>query len=468
MIMTCEDPVAQSRTMKSSMSENVRKLWKKVKRRYGQISLAVPQHYISNLPADPLDFKRLYPSMYAAVFVDAAHVPSQVLSEKLMRMEGSFNCRGNAILDAREQLSSSGGLSPSSSLGGGVERMANCMLDGMSRMQQMQSDMMAHMMGYNAESPLKLLMEGTPRGTRPIHSIEDGAENSPIGRRGLYLQDDRTPLASERAPSATAIVGAESPPSLASVESPSPAPSTAIVGAESGAEGAVPPTEAVVIAAPTEVVAAKSPPKVVAVSPQNSGKSVLEMVEHLENRNRARHAVAKLAKQANIGEGVVGAALQMLEDGETADDANSGVAAGGSKKRPSATSKPRSKKKAKSVADVEKTVAVVKPDDVAKPEAIVAKTDAIVAKSVADVVKTKAIVATTAAVVKPDDVAKPVRFSLPAYCFERSRSQIMCRTGLRGPGQSFRLSYGDGADTVEIAEKKAIAWVREQRSLQSV
>ena len=36
------------------------------------------------------------------------------------------------------------------------------------------------------------------------------------------------------------------------------------------------------------------------------------------------------------------------------------------------------------------------------------------------------------------------RFQKAAFTVERSRSQVLCRTGLRGPGQSWIIKYGQG------------------------
>ena len=57
---------------------------------------------------------------------------------------------------------------------------------------------------------------------------------------------------------------------------------------------------------------------------------------------------------------------------------------------------------------------------------------------------------------------KPVRFGKPGFAVERSRSQVMCRTGLRGVGQSHRIGLGEGEayDSEESAVAVARAWVR--------
>ena len=49
----------------------------------------------------------------------------------------------------------------------------------------------------------------------------------------------------------------------------------------------------------------------------------------------------------------------------------------------------------------------------------------------------------------------------PSFSVERSRSQALCRTGLRGPGQSHRIPYGPGRDcpTEAAAVRQANAWV---------
>ena len=62
-----------------------------------------------------------------------------------------------------------------------------------------------------------------------------------------------------------------------------------------------------------------------------------------------------------------------------------------------------------------------------------------------------------------------VRFAAPSYTVERSRSQALCRTGLRGPGQSFKIKFREGEEHDE--EKSAVAagirWVvRERKRVQ--
>ncbi len=47
------------------------------------------------------------------------------------------------------------------------------------------------------------------------------------------------------------------------------------------------------------------------------------------------------------------------------------------------------------------------------------------------------------------------RFSPPCWGNERSRLQIMCRTGFRGLGQSHRITYDDNKLSFEKAKKKA-------------
>ena len=57
----------------------------------------------------------------------------------------------------------------------------------------------------------------------------------------------------------------------------------------------------------------------------------------------------------------------------------------------------------------------------------------------------------------------------PSMSNEASRSQVLCRTGLKGKGQSHRISYGAGDGLTKAA---AIAagkkWVKEQNVLQGL
>ena len=59
---------------------------------------------------------------------------------------------------------------------------------------------------------------------------------------------------------------------------------------------------------------------------------------------------------------------------------------------------------------------------------------------------------------------------MPNYAVERSRSQVLCRTGFRGPGQSVKLGYGKGE--AFTSEKRAVAaakkWVAAERAKQGL
>jgi hypothetical protein len=70
---------------------------------------------------------------------------------------------------------------------------------------------------------------------------------------------------------------------------------------------------------------------------------------------------------------------------------------------------------------------------------------------------------------KPSGSKGEARFKKPGFSVEWSRNQVMCRTGLRGTGQSFRISFGVGADhpTVDAAVDAARAWVEKAIKSQS-
>jgi hypothetical protein len=53
-----------------------------------------------------------------------------------------------------------------------------------------------------------------------------------------------------------------------------------------------------------------------------------------------------------------------------------------------------------------------------------------------------------------------------AYAFEESRKQIMCRTGLGGPGSTFRIEFkgaGGRDKAIELADK----WCKKENSRQA-
>ena len=58
---------------------------------------------------------------------------------------------------------------------------------------------------------------------------------------------------------------------------------------------------------------------------------------------------------------------------------------------------------------------------------------------------------------------KPARLSKACYSVAWSRNQVMCRTGVRGPGQSHRIQFGAGTahKTLDSAVAAARIWVQE-------
>ena len=64
----------------------------------------------------------------------------------------------------------------------------------------------------------------------------------------------------------------------------------------------------------------------------------------------------------------------------------------------------------------------------------------------------------------------PVRFDKPKYAVERTRNQVLCRTGYRGPGQSIQLKFGEGAKFANEAQAIAAAkkWLVEERRRQGL
>ena len=61
----------------------------------------------------------------------------------------------------------------------------------------------------------------------------------------------------------------------------------------------------------------------------------------------------------------------------------------------------------------------------------------------------------------PSSQAMGERFCEPCISMERSRCQVLCRTGFRGPGQSWVLKYGPGKTHRDEAAalKAAQAWL---------
>ena len=58
----------------------------------------------------------------------------------------------------------------------------------------------------------------------------------------------------------------------------------------------------------------------------------------------------------------------------------------------------------------------------------------------------------------------------PFFSVERSRDQVMCRTGLGGPGSSLKMPYGKGAKYASeaAAVKVAMVWVEKEKKRQGL
>ena len=101
---------------------------------------------------------------------------------------------------------------------------------------------------------------------------------------------------------------------------------------------------------------------------------------------------------------------------------------------------------------VGKPPAIGKPPAVAKPSAVGVGMPPAVAKP------------QPPAVAKPPAVGKAsaVGKAKPTWSHEGSRTQYLCRTGVKGPGQSHAIKYGDGIMTKEGARLEAVRWVAEK------
>ena len=68
---------------------------------------------------------------------------------------------------------------------------------------------------------------------------------------------------------------------------------------------------------------------------------------------------------------------------------------------------------------------------------------------------------------KKTDSAEKKRFSKPKFSIEWSRNQIMCRSGLRGPGESQKIRWGSGEECANMksAQKLANKWLKDNPPL---
>jgi len=216
--------------------------------------------------------------------------------------------------------------------------------------------------------------------------------------------------------------------------------------------------------------------------PKAREPSADELLDAIIQRDAERAEAAKVAAAAKRAAAAAAkkeaAQLEKAEAAKAAEAAKEAAPADGEAKlpvkagakppavaKPSAVGKPRGKRPAVGKA-VGMPPAIGKPPAVAKPSAVgVGKPPAVAKPSAVGVGMPPAVAKhQPPAVAKPPAVGKAsaVGKAKPTWSHEGSRTQYLCRTGVKGPGQSHAIKYGDGIMTKEGARLEAVRWVAEK------
>jgi len=418
--MKPEDALRQPTTAKTAFQDQVYKHWKKMRRR-SKDSKNEPKDLMTVLPAAPIEFKILNPVAYEKLYSDSSPVSCKEDVALLAKMESSFPVRGNGRESETTQTLA-------------CRDPMSLFADGIGRMQSMQELMMKHVLNYNNQPALLTLMGGAA--PTPSLEIMGGAATTPNSRPAmLALGNGRVDDGSR-------------PPALAAGQAPSPDKASAAAPSDAGA-GATAPPDAGASGAPG--AAASEPTDAGATAAPDAGRKrsaasvAISMVEQLEDRNKQRKQKAKETK----------AAAKSEKPKDTKPEPADAADTSGKK----SCKKGKGKKKKKKISKKGKGCR---------------KTDSTTATTAAgvDSTATTALVlpTTTAAGVGPKRIeevlkSRGARFSPPGYSIEASRSQLMCRTGFRGLGQSCRIPFGNDhtCKDLQSAKSAAEAWLVEVR-----
>ena len=406
------------------------------------------------------EYRLRFPALFASVFPDQGPVPSKVHAYKLAHVDASFKCRK----DGESQIAPScPTLSLQSPNMAGIGAFANCLVDGLRGLQESQHQMVSMFMGNPVGGSHAL---GRPALTksRSLLALAQSSDLQP-------MQFNRQPLALANA-SGTQMQYEFSRPPCVQVAALQRLPSS---GSDSqrrddsqsndsqrrdSLQEAVPLGDVADSEPNTSPVALE--PKassVVAVPiaaplPGTNAKASFEersiaMLGMLEKRDKEKKEAAAKAKAEAKAEAKAVATLTAKAAPAAAEAAP--AAAEAAPAAPSAVAKAAPKVKATS-----KSKAKATPTPKEKAKATPTPKPITPCKRKADAEE-------------PPSTEK-VRFQMPHFGHEQSRSQFMCRTGFRGKGETETLKYGPGQKYANEAVARATAkeWVHHQFVVQGL
>ena len=403
-----------------------------------------PSVFIKKLPTMVDEFRARYPNMHSTVFSEGEPVPSRLSSAHLSEIQTSYGCRNNGKFAAGKFAAASSSVVPHGTVdgtsGGGLASMMQTMMMLMHQQAQQQQQ------PRHSERDIELTFgrRGSTGPERAVRGIADLAPRSeiPVAPRATFRRAITFDESLDR-------------PSLESPVQPS-AETTLALRARAQRIQNTPPTPVPIGDGPPlgEDVWQQAPPlqlhvgasQTAADGTLGTGKPLASSLRLLnaacENAAKKESAAKEAAKEAKANKKKQGA-----------DDKNDGASQGQSIDAMPKPKRLRIRGKTPPPPmpkDGEKNASegVVQPGGDAAPR--------LAAPAIYSIAGRKNIHVNGA---NGDGVRKC------SFAVEWSRQHILCRTGEKGPGGSFALSYGVGKQypNVETAKKAADEWLKEER-----
>ena len=435
-----------------------------------------PIEYCEKFPPNPCDLEAIHPELYSKLKIPGCWTDSRVNTQLYSRTLCSFSCRRNVH-----------------------EQQIVQPVQGFD-MNKLMFGMMQKMLRQNADDDEDGIFTYNMPGRRK-RSIDGLEQRLSLKRRrssfGFGMDDEE-----EEHEEPPRVAGAQAVGKAASVgKAPPVGPGPRIEEvpefgeAEEAEEPAVEEAsgEAVEVSAvPALAIVKRTVAQVPVVAkaqeespfglPAAREPSADQLLDAIIQRDAERAEAAKVAAAAKRAAAAAAkkeaAQLEKAEAAKAAEAAKEAAPADGEAKlpvkagakppavaKPSAVGKPRGKRPAVGKA-VGMPPAIGKRPAVAKPSAVgVGKPPAVAKPSAVGVGMPPAVAKhQPPAVAKPPTVGKApaIGEAKPTMSHEGSRTQYLCRTGVKGPGQSHAIKYGDGIMTKEGARLEAVRWVAEK------
>ena len=427
---TSESKADQHRSLKSAFKKMIRRMPK-------------PSTYLEKLKQTPADLEAAHPQLYADAYAGyEGPVACKVDLRQVVSMDASWGPRGGSA--------SSSSLPPPPPtlqlLGAAAEgnsgSVVNGLMQGFFQMAQSQERIMNMCFGTGQQDD-----RSSHRPLRSLAALADFDRSRPSSREPLLRLQHAS---------------ASQPPLRPMVEEVEEAPIAMAIAAAAVEPAAVVPAA---VAVKVEVVDSDEEANAVQVESTEHVPFSIALLDNLEKRDEEKRRTQAAKKAAEKAE----KAAQKTAEKE-AEKAEK-TAEKAAEKAEKAAKKPTLPAAAKAAGEAKK--AVGKAETAAKkPTLPAAKKAAGEAEKAVGKAEKAAVKPTLPAAVTPSPTKRPrevavqkkpaARTGIAFWGVERSRSQVMARTGLGGPGSTKKFKYGIGKDFADEASAVAAAdlWVR--------